>query len=250
MLLEAGVPLSRSAIWKIQRDYFAECGIEAWNRGEMPHYITNNPFMAKAYAEVVSGWLRDCATLAGEGSDPVYIVELGSGLGRFAYHFLRRLGTMLSRPRLRSVPFRYAMTDFTAKTIEFWRAHPKLRPLVDDGILDFARFDAAEPGEIYMIEAGYQLELSARPMVLLANYVFDSVPQDLFSVRDGQLLESKMDVASSKPGDTLASPCVLSRLQISLEHLPAPTDYYSDPEFNRILEHYRNNLTNTTFCFP
>src|SRR5271156_144655 len=110
-VLEEGVRLSRSVLWTIQRNYFDQQGIRAWSEAVVPHYITSNPWIATAYAKVVFGWLRDCAaggtTGAGAPSpprppgQPVYIVELGCGSGRFGYLFLNKLLNMLGRSVLR-----------------------------------------------------------------------------------------------------------------------------------------------------
>ena len=58
-LLEKRQRFSRSLLWTIQRTYFERQGIEAWNRGAVPHYITSNPFIAAAYARFAAAWLRD-----------------------------------------------------------------------------------------------------------------------------------------------------------------------------------------------
>lgn len=72
---------------------------------------------------MVFGWLRDC--LAGgddsagdtfpslDPSQPVYIVELGCGSGRFGYLFLIKLLDMLGRSVLQDVAIKYIYTDFT-----------------------------------------------------------------------------------------------------------------------------------------
>src|SRR6185295_12197231 len=86
--LEENQRLSRSLLWRLQRNYFEQRGIEAWSSGAVPHHITSSPFIADAYARVVMGFLRDWSTL--DHSQPVHIVELGSGSGRFAYSFLKK----------------------------------------------------------------------------------------------------------------------------------------------------------------
>src|SRR5262245_60566607 len=62
--IEVDQRLSRSKLWRVQREYFDRVGIEAWRRGEVPHYITNNPGLAGAYAEVFLGFFRDLRTAA------------------------------------------------------------------------------------------------------------------------------------------------------------------------------------------
>src|SRR5690242_11313763 len=89
--------LSESILWRLQANFFAQRGIDAWREGIVPHYISSNPFIANAYAQVAFGFLKDCqATSDGlDRSQPIYIVELGTGSGRFAYHLYTKLAGML-----------------------------------------------------------------------------------------------------------------------------------------------------------
>src|SRR4051812_13767301 len=87
--LETRRRLSQSILWNWQRKFFESQGIQAWSGGAVPHHITSSPFIADAYARVVFGFLRDCQSVVGgdgnssvvplDHSQPVYIVELGSG---------------------------------------------------------------------------------------------------------------------------------------------------------------------------
>src|SRR3954468_7248289 len=89
-ILETSRPFSGSHIWQLQDAYFAGRGVEAWRQGEVPHYVTSNPTIANAYAEIVFAFRRDLTRLIGH-DDPLTVCELGAGSGRFAFHFLRRL---------------------------------------------------------------------------------------------------------------------------------------------------------------
>ncbi len=61
-ILEEGVKLSDSLIWHLQNVSYAEAGPEAWTKG-VPFYITSNPYIARAYAQVFLGFLRDCLSM-------------------------------------------------------------------------------------------------------------------------------------------------------------------------------------------
>src|ERR1041384_2933322 len=113
--LEANQRLSRSLLWRLQRNYFERQGIEAWRSGAVPHHITSSPFIADAYARVVMGFLRDWSTL--DPRQPVHIVELGSGSGRFAYSFLKKFLNLHRNSVLKTIPVRYVMTDFTESNL-------------------------------------------------------------------------------------------------------------------------------------
>lgn len=109
VLIEARERLSRSRLWKWQRRYFTNQGTAAWQRGVVPHYVTSNAFIAEAYAKVVLGYLRDCRPTS-DPAQPIYIVELGAGVGRFGYHFLKRFFDQLQRSPLAGLHVRYVLT--------------------------------------------------------------------------------------------------------------------------------------------
>src|SRR6185436_1637515 len=139
--LEQKQRLSQSLIWRLQRNYFERQGIGAWSTGAVPHNITSSPFIAEAYARVVFGFLRDCHARQRDSGQPVHFVELGSGSGRFAYLFLKKFLSMYQSSILKDVPFRYVMTDFTERNLDYWRGHERLQAFVTAGVLDFAQFD-------------------------------------------------------------------------------------------------------------
>ncbi|HEX9256071.1 MAG TPA: hypothetical protein VF938_11020, partial [Candidatus Angelobacter sp.] len=91
IVLETDVPLSQSLIWRLQRDFYAERGLKAWTEDLVPSYITNNPFIAEIYAQIVAGFILDCMNLPQKGSrplspdNPLRILELGAGTGKFSY---------------------------------------------------------------------------------------------------------------------------------------------------------------------
>src|SRR5690242_8320545 len=88
--LELNTPLSRSMVWRLQRTFYGDQGIEAWSRSNVPQGITTSPNIAHAYAEIVGGFFADYQRQL-DPSEPIYIVELGAGSGRFAYRFLKAL---------------------------------------------------------------------------------------------------------------------------------------------------------------
>lgn len=246
--LERGVRLSRSLVWRLQRTFFERAGIDAWRRGTVPHYVTSNPFIAEAYARVIAGYLRDWYA----AGVPVRVVELGAGSGRFAYHLLRALLPLHRRAGARMAPFRYILTDLAASTVDFWAAHPSLRPLVDDGVLDFARFDVERDRALELVVSGERVgpEPDGAPMIVIANYFFDGLPQDVFFVEDGRLHEGLVRLCAPGPVGDVDDPALLARVRFDYEPELASEAPYADPELDRILERYRRRLARTAVRFP
>ena len=249
-------------IWRLQRQGYQVKGIDSWRQGAIPFYITTNPYIATQYAKTVLAYLRDCAALASgetgglkglDTSEPVYIVELGAGPGRFGFYFLKQFEKLHRQSRLRHIPFTYVMTDFADSNVDYWRQHSHLKPFVDAGLLDFAHFDVETSDALDLVVSGRRLEAGSlrNPLVVIANYVFDSVPHDLFSIQGGVLSERLSTLLSTPVEDPSAPSDVLSNLQASYESAPlSGPPYADDPHFNTILDEYAHRLGTTEILFP
>ena len=252
-VLESDERLSRSILWKLQRRYFDEAGVSAWSTTTVPHYVTCNPAMAHAYAATVLGWLRDLRDGAQvDPGEPVNLVELGAGSGRFAYLFLRELTERLRRAPLAGVRVRYVMTDFTETNVRFFEGHRLLRPFVEQGVLDFALFDAEEDRELHLRRAGVTLGPGSlkNPLGVVANYVFDGLRQDAFSFVEGALQERLVSISAPGPVADGTEPALLERLDVGFTSRPAPLDYYREAELDAILRGYAARFDGGTILFP
>lgn len=250
-VLESGQRLSRCLLWRLQRRFFAQQGPAAFSQGIVPHYITCNPFIAQAYARVVLGYLRDLQpSLCPD--QPVHLVELGGGSGRFGYLFLKSLLRLLAHSPLRDLPIRYVLTDFTKRNVDFYAGHPGLRPFVEAGQLDFALFDAEQPAALTLHRSGQVLGPATllNPLVVLANYVFDGIPQDAFHIQDGRLYESLVTLTSPQAEPDLDDPGMLARLQVAYQYRPVSPEYYDDPACNQLLRAYAQRPGASALLFP
>jgi hypothetical protein len=243
--LEREVRLSRSRLWALQRGYFERAGVTAWQGGIVPHYITSNAFLADAYARAVIGLLRDGGL---DAEQPLYVIELGAGCGRFGFHFLSRLRERLARmERIERLPrrrprVRYVLTDLAPKNVEFYLAHPSLQPLLQDGSLDCAVLDLDAEPELRLQRSGEVLGPGAikNPVVFLANYVFDGLPNDAFSLRGGRLHEALVTLRAPASAPAPDDPAQLARLGVRFTHrlVPAPDGevrFYGRPDWDRLL---------------
>jgi tetratricopeptide (TPR) repeat protein len=246
-VLESQKPLSESLLWRLQREFFERSGPEAWSRGTVPHYITSNPFIAAAYAQVVWGWIQDCCRAGIDARQPLYILEIASGSGRFAFNFLTELFRLIDRSPLRDVSVTYVMSDFAQRTVDAWLNHPSLARFTGRRALDFARFDAERDQEVQLLKSGQRLAPGAlkNPLAVIANYYFDGVPQDSFRVEDGRLYENLATLTTGEPDAPALE-------RVSLQYHPAPLAdaRYDEPAFDRILRRYQERLGNTSFSFP
>ena len=174
----AVLPLSQSPVWNQQRAFYEDNASEAF--AEIPHQAVDNPWVAAAYARVIAGFLRDVEL---DPSEPLYVLELGAGAGRFAHGLARELGERISQD------FVYVLTDFADSQLDDWEAHPGL----EDERFDFARVDLTQPIAPVLRRRGTTLRGLANPLVVIANYVFDSIPADAFAVAGGALQACLVD---------------------------------------------------------
>ena len=97
--------------------------------------ISQNSFIARQYAHMVLRFLTDFAASSGSQltpSEPVHIVELGSGHGKFGFLFLRQLDALRSEyPTVAAQRIRYVLTDFTESNVRYWESHTSLREFVE-----------------------------------------------------------------------------------------------------------------------
>lgn len=249
--------LSCSALWEMQRNYFFAKGVGAWQKNEVPHYISNNPLLANSYAEIVLAFWKDRQRLVAEESlsqQPLYICELGAGSGRFAYHFLSRLKSLCKE---QAVPldafFKYVITDIAQSNINFWMEHPRFFPFFEMGVLDVALFDAEESNALKLQRSGRTIGRGCldSPLVVLANYVFDSIPQDIFYFNKKKCYLGRITLFSDRnPEEVQQLFELLPHIHYQLDFVELSGQIYSEPILNDLLEHFRQSLSNTYITFP
>jgi hypothetical protein len=241
-VLETDVTLSQSVIWGLQRDFYAQRGLKAWNEDLVPSYITNNPFIAEIFAGIVATFVQDCMSSAQRGypslspENPLRILELGAGTGKFSYLFLRKLTPLLQSQNIPLQFVRYCMTDTSESLVAEWRANAYLQEFVSSGVLEFAVFQAGQE---------YQSQIRG-PLVVIANYVFDSLPQDAFAIQSGEIHEFLVTTSAAIDGEIQS----FKDLRFSYQKSAIALARYPDSVCNGILEQYRTRLSTATVTFP
>ncbi|WP_068775888.1 tetratricopeptide repeat protein [Paenibacillus sp. FJAT-26967] len=242
---------SEAPIWDMQRSYYEEQGISAWQSKEVPHYITNNPRIGAAYAEIIFGFLQDRAKL-GYGSEPVMILELGAGSGRLASHVLNELDELKACAGFELPSYRYVMSDLAAKNLDYWKQHPQLSVFEKQGILDFAQFDAVQDAELYLTQSGECIRPGdlKQPLLIIANYFFDSIPQELLYVDEGLIYAC--DILMQIPEGEAPLPPSERLKQVNPEYQYRRAAEYerADYPYCSVIELYRKELEDSHVLFP
>ncbi|MDQ0196450.1 SAM-dependent methyltransferase [Paenibacillus wynnii] len=242
---------SEAPIWELQRAYYEEQGTKAWDNDAVPQYITNNPMIATAYAEMIFGFLQDRAN-QGYTTDPVTILELGAGAGRLAFHILKKLCEIIDYAGISLPPFRYVMSDLPAKNISTWQQHPGLRPFVEQGVLDFALFDAVQDTELRLQQSKEVVRAGdlQQPLLIVANYFFDSIPQELLYVDEGKIFECQVSVQLPEDADDLTPSEVLERIVPEYHYRRAAEYEQATYPYHSVIELYQQKLEDSHILFP
>lgn len=242
---------SEAPIWDIQRKYYEEEGLKAWNNDQVPQYITCNPMIAAAYAEMIFGFLQDRANM-GESSDPIQIVELGAGAGRFAFQVLHELCQLIDYAGIALPSFRYIMTDLAMNNVLAWKEHAALQSFIAKGILDVARFDAVEDTVLNLIVSEETIRPGdlKQPLVIVANYFFDGIPQELLYVGEGLIYETDVFIEYPEHRETLKPSELLNQIALRYEHRRAPQYEQETYPYRDVIAIYQEQLEDSHIVFP
>lgn len=187
-------------MWQLMMDFYDEKGINSWSKGIVPSFVTSNAFIGRSYARIISGYIADLCDMknAIDKSEPLYLIEVGGGSGKFAFHVLKALGCMQDRIDFSVDHIVYILTDFTESNIKVWEQHPALKPFVESNRLDFAKFEAVNDKCLQLRRSGKVITKGQvkNPICIIANYVIDTLSHDIFRVHDGVLQEGLVSMGT------------------------------------------------------
>lgn len=252
VIIEQHKKFSQSALWRMQREYFDKEGINAWVN-QVPFYITSNPFIANCYAQIVLAFMRDWIKKNPDAKNHVfYIMELGTGSGRFSYYFVKALHETMERLNIKDIKFCYIMSDFTKHNIKYWETHHALKPFIEMGLIDYALFDMETERPVTLIRQNIRLspELLVNPLTVFANYIFDTVSHDSFTVHEGKLYELLFSLSTDEKNMQNNRPVDMEQISVDYNVHEIKSNYYGDPHLDSVLEEYKHKLHSTSFLFP
>ena len=251
--------LSETALWRLMGDSYDTNGVSSWSSGKVPYLLTTGPLIAKAYRRLVKAYLDDQERegVLPDRSETVYIVELGAGTGRLAWNFLSYCKRFPLRQKIV-----YVLTDVIEENVKFWSKHKYLNSLAQEGLLDYAYYDVLSDRPIELLYSKQRITSSnpcKTPMIFLANYLFDVLPQDLFGVSASEDFEELIVPVTDDPAVNWDAPGLFSHLFFATDKKSIDTaSYYENDFLNSLLgkaaEHYRSCLTEeddfVRFLFP
>ena len=216
--------------------------------------------------QILHGFLRDCfspnSKTKVDPTEPLYIIELGTGAGKFSFFMLKALEEMQEVCDFPLGKIVYVMTDFTETNFTFWQSHPALKKYFESGQLDAGIFDAVEDRTIKLWKSGKVLGPGTckNPLCIVANYLFDTLYHDIFQIDGGVLMEGLVSTGSkqSEEPDPL-EPEIIGRLDNRYKYNPIDAGYYTEeegdePHLRRVLrwyeDYFKNNASGASVLVP
>ncbi|WP_230454458.1 hypothetical protein [Coxiella burnetii] len=240
--------MSQSLLWDFQRQYYYKQGPQAF-ANQVPFYVTCNPFIANVYAELIFSFIRDWIKQHPQSvQSPFYVLELGAGSGRFSFYTIKRLCELLDEAGMKSIALKYVMSDFSRNSLDFWLNHPALTPYVQRGVLDFVLFDIEKDKDIPLRKDNS--DPLTNPLVVIANYIFDTIMQDCFYVENKQLHESLLTVTTRKSNTQDGRVLDMEKVNVNYTNHRIGDNYYNNADIDGVLMSYKEIINKRPFTFP
>ncbi|KAF3363288.1 putative tetratricopeptide (TRP) repeat protein [Chlamydiales bacterium STE3] len=251
-LLEKEKKLSESLLWRLQDNAYTQFGPQAWSQKGVPFYVTSNPYTACSYAQVVFGYLKDCPI---DFNETFYLFDLGAGTGRFAYLFLKEFERLIEKSPFAQLKFCYVMTDLAKDNFAFWQNHLLLKKYFAKGVLDYSYYRHTQSQQRLVLEIAQKSidKPLNNPIVLFANYFFDTIPQDLFRFHEGRLQEGLVSLYTSKKWPNADDPEIINDLSWEFSFFGIDDVhrlYTAHPYYRELIQSYKDQLRDAVVLFP
>lgn len=249
--IESKTLFSESLIWNLNRDFYQEKGIKAWSEDIVPHHMTSNSFVGQTYAEMIFAFLKDLAN-KGQNKEVVYLLELGAGHGRLAFHILKHLEKKISISNEKLPPYCYVLSDIAEDNLSFFENHKQFQTYFKQGLLDVAYFDAIEGKSLELRKKGITVNVGdlEQPILAIANYFFDSIPCELFYVKDHVISESSISIHSKLDPKGLNIEKFIENTELTYHNTPIEFPFYADQNIANILDQYKQFKAESYIYFP
>lgn len=250
-VVQAETPFAESLIWQLNRDFYQDRGISAWSDNIVPHHMTSNSKVGKTYAELIFAMLKDLAE-KGNTKELVYILELGAGHGRLAFHVLMHLEKLVSSVDLELPKYCYVLSDIVEENLSFFEGHLQFQEYIEKGVLDAAYFDASDSDTIALRHADTLIRSNDlnQPLIAIANYFFDSIPNELFHIQDKVISACSISIHSSEDPAGKRPESLFGSLDYAYHKSASKTPIYKEAILNEIIEEYRSSFASTYLFFP
>ncbi|WP_235296594.1 SAM-dependent methyltransferase [Portibacter marinus] len=250
-LVESKKPFSESVIWQMNREFYQQAGIAAWSENIVPHQMTSNSLVGKTYAELIFAFLKDLNKKKGS-QEIVYILELGAGHGRLAFHVLKHLEALEKLSNERILKYCYVLSDIVEENLSFFLNHPQFEKYYKAGKIDVSYFDAVNGDRLELRYSGISIhpQSLSQPIIAIANYFFDSIPTDLFYIKDKVISKCSLSIQSNIDPQKIRKEGRFKEMEMTYHKEIVNETVYEDHRLNEILNAYKFLLSDTHLFFP
>lgn len=201
--------LSASVVWEWQRAYYRRQGRKAFSEHVVPFRITTNPRMADLCCALAEAFWRDLRERGElQPGAPLVVIDLGAGTGRLAHLLLQRLPGVARGALGDDARVELILLDLSEDVVAGLRAHPRLAEPLARGELQVKSADLSRDELL-------PFDTLQNPPVVIANYLFDSLPVDFARLQGGSL-----SAAHLAPLDAATAPSSLDDLGLTLGFAP------------------------------
>ena len=249
--IQKKTPFSKSLVWQLNRDFYHQNGIAAWSDDLVPHQISNSSLAATSYAELIYAFLKDLESDI-KPEKLVYILELGAGHGRLCYNILEHLEQLILDSDGCSTKYCYVLTDIVEDNLAFYSSHPKLQKYYKRGLLDISFFDAKGNQELLLRKSKIKIAYSdlEQPILSIANYFFDSLPNELYYFKDGNIFNCSVSIDSSTDPFGKSAQELINEMELTYHISTVKEANFKNEVFNTILSEYNKVCNDTYILFP
>ncbi len=244
--------LSNSSIWQSMHDYYNDMGPEAWTNEVVPLQITSNTYLAKLYSQLIIAHINDFLAQPEHNTnqEPFYILEIGAGHGKFSFYMLKYLTAALATYKLPPETICYIMSDISQKNIASWQQHHSFTKYTEAQILEFTHYNILTDKKIKLSDKIIELQQLNKPLFVICNYLFDTLPHDAFKIRDGKLYETELLIQEKVESSKQSIANYFDNISFDFKQNPINTNYYSNNSLNHVLASYQEHFKNSSFLIP
>jgi len=249
--IESSTLFSESLIWELNRNFYHENGIAAFSDEMVPHNVTNNSKCARTYANLIFALLQDIS-LEENLDEPVYILELGAGHGRLSFQILKHLQKLVNASVEKLPNYCYILSDIVDENLTFFLDHPQLQEYFQKGMLDVAYFDSSSTVKLdlrYNKSSIHPGQLS-QPIVVVANYFFDSIPNELLYFKHNEVSSCSVAINSDINPNGMDAEEMIDNMSFVFSKSISKLPIYESEILNDILDDYRKLLKESFIFFP
>lgn len=219
------VRLSQSSCFVDIKNEFSSMELDDW--ASVPHAITNSVIYAKSAAEQAMKLVADLVIHDSEWihNNKLCFFDIGSGIGRFSYYFLKHLNQLLLDSVYRSLVIQYVLCDVSDANIGLCESHPRLQHFIQLGQLK--TFCGTHHELLGSMDDFYE---KGDVPFFIANYFLDVLPQDAYQWKDGAWFE----VLINQVG--MADRYSPTKFSDSLSYRPLEFPVYEDKIVDQLLQ--------------